>query len=147
MAPGRIEFVILRTGCSPPAALHLASRRRSCSRLQAGERLPEEDLHLSDHSRFQAHIARGNAPGNVDDKSLSSAEGAEQFGMRTTVFRAFSASEICPALPLGRCPRLLHLAPSALSGFNLSEHPFHRQRIFQQSIENSLRFFPNRRID
>jgi hypothetical protein len=27
---GRIEFVILRTGRSPPAALHLASRRRSC---------------------------------------------------------------------------------------------------------------------
>ena len=51
-APGRIEFVILRTGRSPPAALHPASRRRSCSWLQAGERLPEEDLHLSDHSRF-----------------------------------------------------------------------------------------------
>jgi len=54
-APGRIEFVILRTDRSPPAALHLASRRRSCSRLQAGERLPGEDLHLSDHVRFQAH--------------------------------------------------------------------------------------------
>jgi hypothetical protein len=55
MAPGRIEFVILRTGRSPPAALHLASRRRSCTWLQAGERLPEEDFHLFDHSRFQAH--------------------------------------------------------------------------------------------
>ena len=54
-APGRIEFVILRTGHSPPAALHPASRRRSCIWLQAGERIPEEDLHLSDHSRFQAH--------------------------------------------------------------------------------------------
>jgi len=31
-APGRIEFVILRTDRSPPAALHLASWRRSCSR-------------------------------------------------------------------------------------------------------------------
>ena len=31
---GRIEFVILRTSRSPPAAPHLASRRRSCSRLQ-----------------------------------------------------------------------------------------------------------------
>ena len=50
--PGRIEFVILRTGRSPPAALHPASRRRSCSWLQAGERIPEEDSHLSDHSRF-----------------------------------------------------------------------------------------------
>ena len=57
ITPGRIEFVNLRTGRSPPAALHPASRRRSCSRLQAGERIPEEDFHLSDHSRFQAHIA------------------------------------------------------------------------------------------
>src|SRR6267142_2680135 len=39
--PGRIEFVILRTGRSPPAAPHLASRRRSCSWLQVGERIPE----------------------------------------------------------------------------------------------------------
>ena len=54
-APGRIEFVILRTDRSPPAALHLASWRRSCSRLQAGERVPEEDFHLSDQTRFQAH--------------------------------------------------------------------------------------------
>ena len=37
--PGRIEFVLLRTGRSPPAALHPASRRRSCSRLQARKRL------------------------------------------------------------------------------------------------------------
>jgi hypothetical protein len=44
---GRIEFVILRMNHSPPAALHPASRRRSCSRLQAGERLPGEDFHPS----------------------------------------------------------------------------------------------------
>jgi len=54
-APGRIEFVILRTGRSPPAALHHASLRRSCIRLQAGEHMPEEDFHLSDHARSQAH--------------------------------------------------------------------------------------------
>jgi hypothetical protein len=57
ITPGRIEFVILRTGRSPPAAPHHASLRRSCIRLQAGERMPEEDLHLSDHLRFQAHDA------------------------------------------------------------------------------------------
>ena len=44
---GRIEFAILRMNHSPPAAPHLASRRRSCSRLQAGERMPGEDLHPS----------------------------------------------------------------------------------------------------
>jgi hypothetical protein len=55
IAPGRIEFVILRTGRSPPAALHHTSLCRSCIRLQAGERLPGEDFHLSDHLRFQAH--------------------------------------------------------------------------------------------
>jgi hypothetical protein len=54
-APGRIKFVILGTGHSPPAALHHALLRRSCIRLQAGERLPGEDFHLSDYSRFQAH--------------------------------------------------------------------------------------------
>jgi len=32
---GQIRFVILRTGRSPPVALHPASRRRSYSRLQA----------------------------------------------------------------------------------------------------------------
>src|SRR6185436_2847237 len=52
---GRIAFVILRTDRSPPAAPHPASRRRSCSRLQAGEGVPEEDFHLSDQMRFQAH--------------------------------------------------------------------------------------------
>src|SRR4030095_13966666 len=58
MSPGRIEFVILRTGRSPPTAPHHTSLRRSCCRLQAGERLPEEDFHLSDHLRFQAHVRR-----------------------------------------------------------------------------------------
>jgi len=55
---GRIAFVILRTDRSPPAAPHPASRRRSCSRLQAGEGVPEEDFHLSDQMRFQAHDSR-----------------------------------------------------------------------------------------
>ena len=52
---GRIEFVILRMDRSPPVAPHPASRRRSYSWLQAGERIPEEDLHLSNQTRFQAH--------------------------------------------------------------------------------------------
>jgi len=60
-APGRIEFVILRTGRSPPAALHHASLRRSSSWLQAGERLPGEDFHLSERARFQARVRRGCA--------------------------------------------------------------------------------------
>jgi hypothetical protein len=54
---GRIEFVILRTGRSPPAALHLASRRRSSSRFQAGARMPGGDLHPSDH-----HACRRTSP-------------------------------------------------------------------------------------
>jgi len=52
---GRIEFVILRTGSSLPVAPHIASRRRSYFLFQAGERIPEEDFHLSDQKRFQAH--------------------------------------------------------------------------------------------
>ena len=52
---GRIEFVILQTGSSLPVAPHLVSRRRNNSSLQAGERLPEEDFHLSNQVHFQAH--------------------------------------------------------------------------------------------
>jgi len=59
---GRIEFVILRTDSSSPVASHLASRRRSYSRLQAGERMPEEDFHLPDHARFQAHECAEGSP-------------------------------------------------------------------------------------
>ena len=60
--PGRIEFVIiLRTGRSPPAAPHPASWRRSCIRFQAGERIPGEDLHLSDCACSQAHIPPASA--------------------------------------------------------------------------------------
>ena len=44
---GRIEFVNLRMDRSPPAAPHPASRRRSCIRLQAGERMPGGDFHPS----------------------------------------------------------------------------------------------------
>src|SRR6266496_4249298 len=54
---GRIEFVILRTGHSPSIALHLASRRRSYRWVRAGERIPEEDLHLSVMAPLQAHFA------------------------------------------------------------------------------------------
>ena len=53
---GRIEFVILRMDRSPPAAPHPALLRRSCSWLQAGERMPEEDFHLSAQARCQAHV-------------------------------------------------------------------------------------------
>ena len=62
ITPGRIEFVILWTGRSPPAAPHHASLRRSCIQLRAGERMPEEDLHLSDYLRFQAHGPRASRP-------------------------------------------------------------------------------------
>ena len=56
---GRIEFVILRTGSSLPVAPHLVSRRRNNSSLQAGERMPEEDFHLSNQIHFQAHKGTG----------------------------------------------------------------------------------------
>ena len=52
---GRIEFVNLRTKSSLPVAPHTASRRRNNSSLQAGERMPEEDFHLSSQIHFQAH--------------------------------------------------------------------------------------------
>ena len=52
----------LRTGRSPPVAPHPDSRRRSYHRLQAGERVPEEDSHLSDQTHLQTHaFPRGEA--------------------------------------------------------------------------------------
>src|SRR6267154_5820454 len=60
---GRIEFVILRTGSSLSVAPHLVSRRRNNSSLQAGERMPEEDFHLSSQVHFQAHQPRTFSPG------------------------------------------------------------------------------------
>jgi len=53
--PGRIEFATLRTARSPPVAPHPASRQRSYVRFQAGVCIPEEDSHLSDQTRLQAH--------------------------------------------------------------------------------------------
>ena len=55
LTPGRIEFVILQLDRSPRIASHQSSRTRSYVRLQAGERLPGEDFHLSVLVRFQAH--------------------------------------------------------------------------------------------
>jgi len=76
MSPCRIEFVILRTGRSPPAALHHASLRRSCIRLQAGERLPGEDSHFSERARSQARVRRGSAPPSILELSLGYALGS-----------------------------------------------------------------------
>ena len=55
IAPGRIEFVILRAGRSPPIALHLALRQRSYLRLQSGECVIGEDFHLPERAHSQAH--------------------------------------------------------------------------------------------
>src|SRR6185503_736663 len=54
--PNRVHLK-LRTERSPPVAFHPASRRRSYLRIQAGERMPEEDLHLSDQTPLQTHRA------------------------------------------------------------------------------------------
>jgi hypothetical protein len=51
--PNRARF--LRTGRSPPVASHAASRRCGYVRLQTGERLSEEDLHLPDRVNFPSH--------------------------------------------------------------------------------------------
>ena len=53
--PGRNGFVILRTARSLPVASHPLSQGRSYFQLQAGVCMPEEDFHLSDQTRSQAH--------------------------------------------------------------------------------------------
>lgn len=53
--PAESSSLSLRTDRSPPVASHPLSPRRSYFQIQAGERLPEEDFHLSDQPHSQAH--------------------------------------------------------------------------------------------
>ena len=55
---GRIVFVILRTACSPPVALHPASQRHSYLRLPKLGIISEEDFHLPNRACSQAHSYR-----------------------------------------------------------------------------------------
>jgi len=59
----------LRTGRSPPVAPHPASRRRSYLQLQAGERVPEEDFHLSDQTHSQTHVAQRFNAGHPTERA------------------------------------------------------------------------------
>ena len=52
--PGRNEFVSLRTGLSPPVALHPACWRRSYFQLLGSDN-PESDFHTPDQTPLQAH--------------------------------------------------------------------------------------------
>ena len=72
-SPGRNAFVILRTDGSPPVTPHPASRRRSYLRLQAGERLPEGDLHTPDrvHSQAYCHCSVSSADDDWDPLAIA----------------------------------------------------------------------------
>jgi hypothetical protein len=63
---GRIVFVILRTACSPPVALHPASQQRSYLRLPKSGIISEEDFHLLNRACSQAHSFR-RKPDQVRD--------------------------------------------------------------------------------
>jgi hypothetical protein len=54
------DSLALRTGDSPPVALHPASRQRGYVRLRTGERLSGGDLHPTSHAPLKAH--RGTPP-------------------------------------------------------------------------------------
>ena len=98
---GRIVFVILRTGRSPPVALHLASRRRSYFRLQAGERMPEEDFHLPECARSQAHDSATSSPRDLS-LGCESAKGGKKGGGA----RAAHPCVFAPQTALGSRPRV-----------------------------------------
>ena len=68
---GRIEFVILQMDRSPPAAPHPVSRRRSCIRLQAGERIPGGDFHPSVQSALVGALARPFKAGLNSDRRFA----------------------------------------------------------------------------
>ena len=68
VSSGRIEFIILRTGRSPPVAPLPALRRRSYLWFQARRAIDlEEDFHLSDIARLRAHRM---TPGRGRDDAL-----------------------------------------------------------------------------
>ena len=54
-SPAESSSQMLRTGRSPPVASHPLSQGRSYFQIQAGERLPEEDFHLSNQIHPQAY--------------------------------------------------------------------------------------------
>ena len=60
--PAESSSLTLRTGRSPPVASHPSSRRRSYFQLQDGERIPEEDSHLSDQTHSQTHPLVASPP-------------------------------------------------------------------------------------
>ena len=64
---GRIEFLIVRTSRSPPAALHPVLRRRSYSRFQVT--LTWRGLPPLRSSALSGALAGGNAPGKGDARS------------------------------------------------------------------------------
>ena len=104
---GRIAFVILRTDRSPAAAPHpRLTHGCCCSRLQAGEGVPQEGFHLSDQMRFQAHGARASRPHCL-------AEGC------CCGFSLDVASDLIPPRPSGR-PKWKRL-PAAGCRFHSSE--------------------------
>ena len=70
--------------------------------------MPEEDFHLSDHSRFQAHIAWAIGPGTSRPgsralKARNDSEGSLMLFVSVTEsrFRAFSAGRLIHALTQG----------------------------------------------
>jgi len=70
---GRIEFLIVRTGRSPPAAPHPALRRRSCSRFQVT--LTWRGLPPLRSIALSGAQAQANGPGE-ESAPLASPEGA-----------------------------------------------------------------------
>src|SRR5690606_8950272 len=62
VSPAESSSLTLRTGRSPPVASHPLSPRRSYLQIQAGERLPEKDFHLSDQTHLQTHHPVPAAP-------------------------------------------------------------------------------------
>jgi hypothetical protein len=66
---GRIEFVILRTGRSPPAALHPVSQRRSCSRLRVNV-YPERTFTSPTKRALRRTSVRSLPPGKIPVNAL-----------------------------------------------------------------------------
>jgi len=115
---GRIEFLIVRTGRSPPAAPHPVSPRRSCRLITSYVSSVRTSTSLIVCALRRT--SRGNAPGTVTRKPTDPGRAVQPRihtgSLERGIYSTLSGSDSCPARFRGRCPRLLYESPAGISG-------------------------------
>jgi hypothetical protein len=107
---GRIEFVILRTGRSPPGALHPASRRRSSGRLQDQTRTSWQGLAPRRFSHFTGAPPALRAP-SPEGEGLVVTLSSGHWYLHNVFLSAPGRDFLVPKLCLGMPSRTLRVPP------------------------------------